>query len=146
VRRPRKWGRLHFRGRWPCVGILDLLNQQVDGLLQLRNRALQRVDPGPRPARADKAHDREHKGHGDQDEGDEAQEFQADLLSAAVQHGCKSRSSRFRAEAGFEAARPLSTLEWIGRTCGRHDAQLDELRTELVANVHALYGCVVQVQ
>src|SRR5437016_276324 len=53
---------------------------------------------------------------------------------------------RFGAEAWREAVRTLTTLERIGRGRGRQDAEPDELRTELVADVHRLHGCVFEVQ
>ena len=60
-----------------------------------------------------------------------------------------SRSSlarRFGAEPRREAMRALTTLQGIGRGSGRQDAESDELRMELVADVHRLHGCVFEVQ
>jgi hypothetical protein len=52
----------------------------------------------------------------------------------------------FGAEARLEAAPALTTLQWIGCGSGRQDAEPDELRTELVADVYRLRGCVFEVQ
>ena len=52
----------------------------------------------------------------------------------------------FGGETRFETARAFTTLQWIG--CGNRtqDAEPDELRTEFVADVHGLSGCVFEVQ
>jgi hypothetical protein len=60
----------------------------------------------------------------------------------------RSRSSlarRFGAEARRETVRALTTLQRIGGGSGQ-DAEPDELRMELVADVDRLHGCVFEVQ
>src|SRR5215210_9365147 len=49
-------------------------------------------------------------------------------------------------EARLEPARAFTTLQWIGCRSGRQNAEPDELRTELVADVYRLRGCIFEVQ
>src|SRR5216110_3291777 len=57
-----------------------------------------------------------------------------------------SWARRLKAETWREAVRALTTLQRIDRGRGREDPEPDELRTELVANVHRLRGCLFQRQ
>src|SRR6185503_11619910 len=53
---------------------------------------------------------------------------------------------RFRAEARLEPARLLAALERVDRHAWRHDAELHQLLPVLVADVHGLGRCFLEVE
>src|SRR5512134_309881 len=67
-------------------------------------------------------------------------------VSTPSAYECLPERRRNGREAWLESPRALATIEGGARGRRRKDAELHELRTELVSDIHAVSGRMLQIQ